>query len=900
MTRVLLPLITPRTEFDGRSFPPYTQLPRTVPRDAWHYVRAASVAGYVALVVTLFVDPADGLFAFWNVIVPLLPMLFFVAPGVWRNLCPLAAANQAPRVFGFTRALKLPRPLAERGHLVAITAFLVAVGSRKLLLNTNGAATAGVLAFTISVAFLGGLAYRGKSGWCSSMCPLLPVQRLYGQTPFVVSPNSHCEPCVGCTKNCYDFNPTVAYQADMADADPDWGASRRLFAGIFPGLVLAYFLLSGPPAQSRGTFLLQLAGAAAVSVGGYFAAQAITGLRWSTLSAVWGAVAFSSFYWFAGVLLAADLTRWTGTDLSVLRWPIRALAWALAVVWLVRTFGVRRRYAAVAAAAPTTRIDESRLRELQASSESGSAPTVTVEPDGRSILTAAGNTLLDVVESADLSIEAGCRMGLCGADPIAVRAGAENLAPPTDDERATLRRLCIPDGNRLACQAVVLGDCTISLTPDRSGAPATAAPVSAPTTGRAPLGRIVVLGGGIAGVTVAEKLREEDAECAIALVNQEAHHLYNRMGISRLIYGRSAMAGLYLLPDSWFEAQRIDSWLNTVARSVDVPNHTVRLATGELLDWDVLVFATGSRASVPPVTGYGRPGTFAVREAGDAAQIRAYAQRIGARAAVIGGGGVLGLEAAYSLHRLGLRVTVLERAARLLTRGADARAAALLFEYLTRTGIDVLTGVTATAVEGDGGVERVLLDDDTALEAQLFVGAVGVTPNAELARDAGILVNRGIVVDERLRTSVPGVYACGDVAEVAGRAWGLWPVAVRQAQVAAATILGGDERFAVAEPPMILKGVGVALTSIGSFESGADQEPIVYDDGDGQYARLVVSGNRLVGGLLYGFNREVPHLHRLVESGTDIAAVLRKLRAGEISALAQTGTVRPVAESVPG
>jgi NAD(P)H-nitrite reductase large subunit len=253
-----------------------------------------------------------------------------------------------------------------------------------------------------------------------------------------------------------------------------------------------------------------------------------------------------------------------------------------------------------------------------------------------------------------------------------------------------------------------------------------------------------------------------------------------------------------------------------------------------------------------------------------------------------GGGGVLGLEAAYSLHRLGLRVTVLERGERLLARGADERASHLLREYLERTGIEVRTRTTAAAVEGSDRVQRVMLDDGSALDCQLFVAAVGVTPNAELARAAGLPVARGIVVDDHMRTSVPPMYACGDVAEIDGRSWGLWPVAVRQAEVAALNLLGGDERFTVGEPPMILKGVGIGLTSTGRYDPLEGEQAVVVDDGEGRYARLVVDGSRIVGGLLCGYTREVPHLHRLVDSRADIGRLLPRLRAGDIGALAES------------
>ena len=872
-----------------RPFPPYTELPRRVPRRAWRYVRLLSLAGYAALVVTLFADPADGLSALWNVIIPLLPALFFVAPGVWRNLCPLAAANQTPRVLGLTRGLKAPRWLAERGHFVAITGFLVAVGLRKAVLNTHAFVLALVLIAVITTALVAGLTYRGKSGWCSSICPLLPVQRLYGQTPFVTSPNSHCDPCVGCTKNCYDFNPAVAYQADMTDPDPDWGASRRVFAALFPGLVLGYFLVPGPPALSTGDFYLRLAACVGASAGAYFVVQAVTRLTWVDMSALWGATAFAAFYWFASVLLAADLTRWTGQDWSWLRWPIRALAGALALAWIARTLRLQTRLRALAEAAQKTRMHDDQLRELQGETARTGTPHVVVEPDGRELLTAAGTSLLDAVEAAGLPLESGCRMGVCGADPIAVRAGGDNLAPVTPDEATTLRRLCLPEGNRLACQAIVLGDCTIRLAPDRTppGAqPADGAP--AVPAGGPDLGRVLVVGGGISGVTVAEKLRAGSPDCRIALVHREPTHLYNRMGISRVIYGRSAMSGLYLLPEDWFEGQRIDAWLNTVLRSVDVGEHTARLATGEVIEWDHLVFASGSRPVVPPTPGLDLPGAFPLREAADAADIRAYAQRIGAGTAVILGGGLLGLEAGYALHKFGLRVTVLERGSRLLAKAVDERASALLHHYLARHGVAVRFDAAVAAVTGDAHVGGVTLTDGTVLPADVVLYAIGVQPNAEVAAAAGVTVNRGIVVDEAMRTSAPGVWACGDVAELDGRCWGLWPTALRQAEVAAANILGGDERFTALDPPMVLKGVGASLMSVGRLEPAPDDELLVAEDPHGStYSRLVVADGRLAGGLLYGYTREVPHLQRLVAEQADIAWMLPRLRDGDLAALAE-------------
>ena len=196
-------------------FPNYTQMRSRLPLPAWHSLRAVSVLFAIGVCVLLVADPADGLKLWWRFLVPLLPIVWFVAPGLWRNLCPLAASNQVPRLFKFTRGLTVPDWFREYAPLAGMVMFILAVGGRRVLFNTSGPATAGLIAFALVGAFIGGTQFKGKSGWCSSICPLLPVQRIYGQTPFATVPNTHCQPCVGCTKNCYDFNPRVAYLADL-------------------------------------------------------------------------------------------------------------------------------------------------------------------------------------------------------------------------------------------------------------------------------------------------------------------------------------------------------------------------------------------------------------------------------------------------------------------------------------------------------------------------------------------------------------------------------------------------------------------------------------------------------------------------------------------------------------
>lgn len=872
-------------------FPNYMELRRLVPVGAWRPVRLVSVAVFLGLCLMLFLRPAGGLFLFWRVLVPLLPLTFLVAPGMWRNVCPLAAANQAPRQLGHTQGRPQPAFLRDRGYVVAIVLFTGIVTTRRPLLDKNGAALAVLLLVLIVAAFLTGSRWKGKSGWCSSICPLLPVQRLYGQTPFVTVGNSHCQPCVGCTKNCYDFNPRAAYQADMHDPAPEWSAPRKLFAGAFPGIVHGFSTVApGASAADTGGHILLWA---AIGAGILFAVDALLPLTQSQVAVLGGAAALNLFYWYQAPILADTWGQVLDRDAGWLGTAVRVSVPAVTAVWVARTFRAEARFVERAAAsAVPVRLSPARIDKLGRDA-AADGPEVTFKPGDHRVIAVPGATLLEVCESAGQAVEAGCRMGVCGADPIAILEGLDSLTPVGDDEATTLRRLGLGHHVRMACSARVTGSVCVSLADDElrrrraeAGPPGAAATRPADPSVR----RVVVLGNGIAGVTAADFVRRQSPDCEIDVVGRETHLLYNRMGISRLVYGRSAMQGLYLLPERWYEENRITCWLNTTALRIDPAARLVTLATGEELPYDRLILATGSASFVPPIAGYGRAGSFVLREADDAMAIRRYAQEHGAKRAVVAGGGLLGLEAAHALHQLGLAATVVELAPRLLPSFTDERASTLLTEYLENLGIDIVTGTSIASVEGEATVASAVLADGRVLPADVFLVAAGIRPNVDLARDAGLAVNRGVLVDDRMRTSDPNIYAAGDVAESDGRVLGLWPIAVNQAEVAARNVVGGDEVHAHVMPVALLKGVGIDLLSAGRITADEDagEEAIVVDRGrDRQYAKLVLSADgRLLGGLL--LNRSADHRALIagVKSGADVGAVRGDLRSGDLAAVA--------------
>jgi NADPH-dependent 2,4-dienoyl-CoA reductase/sulfur reductase-like enzyme/ferredoxin len=746
----------------------------------------------------------------------------------------------------------VPPWLRRNAFVIQVVLYFALISTRAPVFDHNGAAVGVLMLVALGAAFAGGVAFKGKSGWCGTFCPLLPVQRLYGQTPAVPVPNAYCRPCVGCVKNCYDFNPDVAAAADLADEDPRYVAQRKIFAGTFPGFVVAFFTIPSSQIAAPADMGISLAGFYGqtvaymlVSLGAFYLLDALAIVTPVLLTAVFAAVALN----------AHNVLRFpTAFDWDKPRWLLVAesvLVGAVTVVFVYRTWVKEQRLAAASPHAGP-QLDVRPAGGLEAArAASGETHEVTFMPPARRAVAQRGATLLEVAEKSELPLEAGCRMGLCGADPVTVVAGGGHLSEILAEERATLERLGLGGECRLACCARVLGDVEVSL--DVSAG----ARASEPRVGSGydrSIERVVVIGNGIAGVTAADHVRRVHPDCEIDVVGEELHPLYNRMAISRLVYGRTAMSGLMLLPDDWYERNAITCWLNTQAHRIEPAERVVVLGTGERLRYDRLILATGSSASVPPIAGVEREGVFVVRRADDAGDVRAYVQRRRCRRALVVGGGPLGIEAAYALHRLGLRVRIVQRSGRLLPRELDGRGSELVRRYVEGLGIGVELGTAPAAVEGNGGASALALADGRRLPLDLLVVCAGITPNVDLARAAGLAVRRGVLVDEHMRTSDEAIFAAGDVAEVAGEVRGLWPNAVAEAEVAAANAVGASRRYEAAPPVAVLKGIGLAVTSVGVVDAAPGDEVVTVDGGETElrYARLVVRDGRVAGAAFVG------------------------------------------------
>lgn len=842
----------------------YTQFPARVPARVWWALRALVLLVTVALVVLLVVQPVLGLRLFWGLAVPVLPAILVVAPGLWRQVCPMATLNQIPRQRGFSLARELPNALKGAAFSVAVGLFLFAVALRAPLLNHQGPVLAAGLLLVLGLAFAGGRVYKGRSGWCGTFCPLAPIQRDYGQAPLVVVRNGWCEPCVGCQKNCYDFNPRAAVFSDVYDDDPRWAGQRRLFMGLMPGLLLGYFLQGPVATEGAWVHVAGLLGGAAASAGAYALAVAFVPATPYRISLAFGALAIAVFYFFAGPIVV-DTLAWLAdaTAPEPLRQAVRATGALLAAALAVNGWRAEARYREsqqqrkAAAAAPAA-TDDGRTqlgggRALKDRLARGGQAEVTDRETGIAFQVEPDQTLLEAIEHAGLKISFGCRAGVCGADPVAVCEGAEHLSEMGDDERATLQRLGLEGRARLACMCSVRGPVLIDRNPHSAPVSVSLQKVPAEDKAiRSGVLRVVIVGDGVAGMSAAEALRRDSRSLRIELVGNEPHPFYNRMGIGRLIYDEAAMESLALVPGDWAAARDVKVHRGAIAARLDREHRRVGLTTGEWLRYDRLILATGARSMPPDDAFLDRPNAFVLRSADDAQAIRQFVRQRGSRRAVVVGGGVLGVEAADALHKLGLKVTLLQRADRLMNAQLDAAGAAKLAGYLESIGIQVVTNVSVVKYDGMPEITAAWLSHGPRVRADLFVACLGIQANVHLAASAGLPVGRGIQVDAAMRTADPNIFAIGDVAELPGTPGGLWPVGAAQAATAVAAIFGEPAAYQSPRIVLQLKCEGIDLRSWGEIAPRPGDEVHHARPEEAAWWTLIQRGGQLVGGLYVG------------------------------------------------
>jgi nitrite reductase (NADH) large subunit len=376
--------------------------------------------------------------------------------------------------------------------------------------------------------------------------------------------------------------------------------------------------------------------------------------------------------------------------------------------------------------------------------------------------------------------------------------------------------------------------------------------------------RAVIVGSGLAGTMAAKTLRELDDEVEIEVFGEENYPYYPRPNLIEFVAGRLPFDRLFAFPPDWNSRQRIEVHSGQRIEHLRPAQKMIDTAAGRAVPYDVLLLANGCRAAVPPLRGSGQKGVFVLRTLDDALAILDY-MKGHPRAAVLGGG-LLGLEIARALKTAGAEVGVVEFFDRLLPRQLDPAGAAILKGQVEKMGIEVRLGTVTEEILGEGEAKGLRFQGGEVMEADMVVIAAGVRPETGPAREAGLAVNRGIVADDRLRSSAEGIFVAGDAAEHRGNVYGIIPASFEQSRTAAYNMLGIDKPYSGTVPSSTLKVAGLSVTSVGLVvpgESGYEVLARALPEA-GVYKKLVLKEGLLVGAIWMGTKKGVMEISRLV------------------------------------
>jgi nitrite reductase (NADH) large subunit len=384
---------------------------------------------------------------------------------------------------------------------------------------------------------------------------------------------------------------------------------------------------------------------------------------------------------------------------------------------------------------------------------------------------------------------------------------------------------------------------------------------------------LVIVGNGMAAARLVDELAMSAlGRYAIAVIGDEPRLAYNRVLLSSVLAGETASHEIELKPASWWRDRGVTLKYGCVATAIDVGRCELKIADEESITFSKLVLATGSAPLRLNVPGADLAGVHTFRDSRDVDLLLTLAAR--KQRVVVVGGGLLGLEAAYGLAKAGAPVTLIHLMDRLMERQLDKPAAELLKTLVERKGIEILLDANTARLHGETHVEGVELADGRSIEADAVIFAAGIRPNTALAKDAGIAVNRGIVVDDHLQTDAADIFALGECAEHRGICYGLVEPAYEQARVLARHLAGGIVAYNGSVVATNLKVSGVAVFSAGDFIAADGSETIVLDDARrGTYKKLVIAGGRLTGAVLVGDTRDALWYLELIRTRQPIAKI---------------------------
>ena len=376
----------------------------------------------------------------------------------------------------------------------------------------------------------------------------------------------------------------------------------------------------------------------------------------------------------------------------------------------------------------------------------------------------------------------------------------------------------------------------------------------------------VILGNGAAGLSAAKAIRERDKTGSVIMISNEAYPTYNRPMLTKSMVAELDAKEILVEPESWYQENNIHLLLEKEVTGIHTDEKEITLSDGTVLKYTKLIYALGSECFVPPIPGTDKPEVVAIRRMSDIEKIEAMLDRV--QNVVVIGGGVLGLEAAWELKKARKQVVVLEAAPQIMGRQLDEGASQMLTDISRSNGIDIHAGVQIASIEGESSVTGVKLADGREFPAELVIVSAGVRANVGAAKNAGLDINRGIVVNADMSTSDENIFACGDCAEYEGINYAIWPQALEQGKVAGANAAGDALTYTTVSAGLSFHGMNTGLYAIG--DNGKNPN-LIYrtvefkDMGRKQYEKYYFLNNRLCGAILIGDTSKMAFVTEAVE-----------------------------------
>lgn len=382
--------------------------------------------------------------------------------------------------------------------------------------------------------------------------------------------------------------------------------------------------------------------------------------------------------------------------------------------------------------------------------------------------------------------------------------------------------------------------------------------------------RVVIIGNGISGIIFSKTLRELDKKIQIDVFAKEKYHYYPRPNLIEFLAGKIPYERIFAFSEDWYREKNINIQLNKTIKKILPDLQEIELHNGQMEKYDKLLFASGSHSFIPPFKGVDKWGVFSLRTIDDAFKILEYLESH--RKVIVIGGGVLGLEIARALKSRGAEVEVVEFFDYLLGRQLDFQGASILKDQIEKMGIKVHLGMATEEVFGKNEVKGLRFKGGEELEADMTVIAAGVRPNINIAKEAGLETERGLVVNDYLQTSETTIYGAGDIVQHKGRMYGIIPACFEQARTAAYNIFGQKKKYEGTIPSNTLKVAGLSVTSIGLVnpEEGKYEELRKEISKEGIYKKIVVQEGAIVGAIWIGTKKGVDHISRAISQRKNI------------------------------